>query len=724
MSDSSIAPLWLAVNALLGWAMFRLARRLFPADTRLALVGHTTLLGYAAVVAVGTASGACGLLGPRVLLLATTTVSVSILAVLRRGGPCGFPARTKGLEATAEVSAGVVPPQTSRPTDWSGVFEWGWFGAFLGYVTAHVVLGGLLRFPSDWDTLMYHLPLVDHWLQVGGLYAPDCLHWYVPGNNELITLWCVAPFSGDFLYSVTNLPATVLLVCGSLEVGRQLGLGVIPRSLAALAVAANRIVLQQLLDVENDVAVAGLFLAGLGYGFRYAATGRLPDLVLAATAIGLLAGVKYYALGYAAVAAATTIGLVIWQWGWLKGTRVAVYALGGLFAFGSYWYLRNLAVTGAPCYPLGAASEAEEIRSQYPNMWATTFVGNSRPDLWRLTGEAIWRMTGPCHFVAFAAFPLSVCWLLVAPAFRPASRPGAGATGPAFAAAVLGACGVIAVTPFAVEDSPGTLNQIRWGYCPVRYGLSFLSLVVLGLGVLFRDLSRVTALGVRAVAARVVPTCGGGHFASGTGVLFSSVFVIGIAFQLTQNPLSVPVEPIDALLAGVTVGSATVALRFAAPAARRRLPTVVLAGAALLAAGSGISAHALSTRWHVGYARAYDFAQGDGLFEYMTHQLRAGQTVCVLDPRPYPFFGSARQFRICQPPHAHPTDSCGRYLLDRGVQLVATRSGSNDDAVDHWEPFRAWLQRHPKGLEPIGNHPWSWAIFDVRGDLLRPGRDE
>jgi hypothetical protein len=32
----------------------------------------------------------------------------------------------------------------------------------------------------------------------------------------------------------------------------------------------------------------------------------------------------------------------------------------------------------------------------------------------------------------------------------------------------------LAVTPFAVEDQPGTLNHLRWGYGPVRYGLCLL----------------------------------------------------------------------------------------------------------------------------------------------------------------------------------------------------------------------------------------------------------
>ena len=505
MSDSAIAPLWLAINALLASAVFVLTRRLFPTDTRLQLFGHAVLLGYASIVAVGTVLGACGLLYSWALLSTATVVSGFILALSYRASAFELSARARAGGAGAGGIAVACGPSSVKPpaATLSALFGWGWGTLLLGCVAGHIALGGLWRFPSDWDTLMYHLPLVDHWLQAGSLYAPNGLHWYCPGNNELITLWCVAPFSGDFLYALTNLPATALLVCGSLEVSRQVGMCTVPRHFVALAVAANYVVQQQMLDVENDVAVAGLFLASLGYGFRYSATGRTPDLVLAATALGLLSGVKYYALGYAAVAASTTIGLIVWRQGWRKGVRATGTALGGILAFGSYWYLRNLVVTGSPFYPLGAASAGDDIRAGYPDMWATTFAGNGSADRWRLAAEAVWRMTGPCHFVAFLSFPLSAAWLLMTAGGRHVSASGTrpSATRAAVAVAAVGACGVLLITPFAVEDSPGSLNQLRWGYCPVRYGMCFLCLAMVGFGVLLSDLIGVAPRFVNVGAA-------------------------------------------------------------------------------------------------------------------------------------------------------------------------------------------------------------------------------
>src|SRR5262249_544298 len=146
-----------------------------------------------------------------------------------------------------------------------------------------------------------HLPLVDSWLQAGGLYAPDCLHWYNPGGNELVAAWMVAPFSGDYLCGLTNAPAAVLLGFALVELGRNVGLSRPRAHLAGLAGVTDYVVLGQLADVSNDVAAAGLFVAGLAYALRFARGGRAADLALCAVCLGLLAGVKYYALGYTAV---------------------------------------------------------------------------------------------------------------------------------------------------------------------------------------------------------------------------------------------------------------------------------------------------------------------------------------------------------------------------------------------------------------------------------------
>jgi hypothetical protein len=133
----------------------------------------------------------------------------------------------------------------------------------------HLIVNGLLTFPNSWDALMYHIPFIDHWLQARSLYTPCCPLWSHPGNNEAFTIWIVSPFSGDFLITLGNVPSLLILVYGTLELVRALGLQPLMSHLITLAVVFNTVTMRQLVDVGNDVAVAAFFLAAVSYGVRY-----------------------------------------------------------------------------------------------------------------------------------------------------------------------------------------------------------------------------------------------------------------------------------------------------------------------------------------------------------------------------------------------------------------------------------------------------------------------
>jgi len=111
------------------------------------------------------------------------------------------------------------------------------------------------------------------------------------------------------------------------------------------------IVIEQISSAENDVAAAGLFMTGLAYGVRWVKNQSSADLLLAATTLGILAGIKYYALFYAIMA---SIGIVLLAYlviGAPAARKSAVWILGGLLVFGGYWYVRNIAITGTPFFP-------------------------------------------------------------------------------------------------------------------------------------------------------------------------------------------------------------------------------------------------------------------------------------------------------------------------------------------------------------------------------------
>lgn len=234
---------------------------------------------------------------------------------------------------------------------------------------------------------------------------------------------------------------------------------------------------------------------------------------------------RYYALGYAFVAIVCAVLLLAFRRGLRATAQAAAAGLAGLTVFGGYWYIRNWLVTGSPLFPLGGTMASDDAPF-YPALWQSTFLGNGSPELFDLSLTAIWDMTGPVHWAAFVA-PARGARLAAHIGFfllwdgspdpsipaKPSESDGSGdpsyvktmdgqrdtstaavenstpmgslatrswsGTRAILALATVAALAVLIVTPFAVEDDPGTLNQMHWKYCPVRYGLCLLSLVAL-----------------------------------------------------------------------------------------------------------------------------------------------------------------------------------------------------------------------------------------------------
>jgi hypothetical protein len=642
--DSLVGPVVLAVNALLALAVWKWARRLFPGEALLSTLLHTLVGCWACLVTVAVLLGLAGVLsGPSLLLGMACVAGLLWIGLCWAGRPA--PAADQGRAERA----------------WLVV--WGLLAAFwLG----HVLTSGLLRFPSDWDSLTYHIPLIDQWLHAHSLYAPDCFHWSNPGNNELVGLWLVAPFSGDFLIGLMNLPAALLLACAAVELGRGVGLMRGLAHLAALAVVCNFVVLNQLVDAENDVAAAGLFLAALAYSVRYARQRRPADLAFAAVSVGLLAGVKFYALGYAALAGAVLVLLAAGSGGVGRALKAAGVVLAATAVWGGYWYVRNTVLTDSPLYPKGLTAESDVLSQLYPDVAHTSFLGNGRPELVGLTLTAVWRMTGPCQVAALVAAPLVLAWLAVAGwrRRREPARPGEGLARVGLAVALAGAVALWLVTPFAVEDEPGTLNQMHWHYCPVRYGLCFLSVAALGLAVLLQD--GCGALGLLVGHGRRWRIA----LAHGLGYAPHLLLATAALIQLGWPEERLQLDVVNSLLvAGNLVLLAAIFGLCVGLWPRRRW---AVGGASLLAAlaSAGLGCDALSRRWHAGFVAYYDALLADTALSELTQTGVDPQRVCVLDHRCYPFFGSARQFWVCQPLYISSPCSLCRYLRDQHVTVV------------------------------------------------------
>jgi hypothetical protein len=699
IADALSAAAWALANVLLATACWRLSRRIFPESTVAELALHCLVLAWSCVVSVLILLGMFGHLTGLLATLLVAGLSATVHVRLSRTGRGDSSEFTDTQHPFASRPA--LPSSgsdVSRLADgWTGSGQpfsiWlGVWSLLLAFGVGHVFVQGLLVFPRDWDTLNYHLPMIDQWLQARCLFIPDCYLGSFPGNNELLGLWAVAPFSGDYFIALSNLPATALLAAAVICLGGEVGLSRPLAHLAGIAAVSNYVVLYQLLNAENDVAVAALFSAALLYGLRFLRSRRQADLLLCSVVVGLLAGVKFYALGYAILVGGVLILFTLLGWGPGTMLRASAALLGGMVCFGGYWYFRNAWFYGSPLYPRDLLQAEDTLSRLYPAVASSSFLGNGRPELLGLAVKAVWRMTGPCHLLALLTLPISLPYLALAGIWSPS--PTHQVIRRARRAIVLltaGAGTVLLMTPFAVEDVPGTLNHLRWAYTPVRYGLCFLTLAILDLLVVLQGAAQ---------GLRRFDWCGA------VGHILVGLLAIGCALQLTVTAPDLPRRWVDTTLVAVIlllVAVIVALVRRLWPATRRALVVGFGLGAV---AGIALFTGWLAATWHDRFTAHYDRFFGTEAYSRLVMELPIGSRICVLQAQCYPVFGSARQFHVCQPVYTASPEELGDYLRQHDVDYVAVPlRGSGYVGWNCFLWFNELKAEHPDAFQTVRDDP-------------------
>lgn len=698
--DFLMAPVWMAVNLLLIRAMWRTAGQCFPDHLFFAKVADTIVLCWACVAGVAIVLGLFGLLSGYSILGSVAIVALLVLWSVRRDCRDRSPspqAEDKNLlDHTPERFQPACPEESSMFVGYSTLERWCWlvWGIWVAWCAGRVVVSGLLEFPSNFDTLTYHLPLVDQWLSTGSLYVPGVSKWFYPGNSEVVALWMVAPFSGDFFAPLNNFPAVLLLVVSATQLARLFGVAPLTAHLGVLALVSTYVVSHQLLDNKNDVAAVSLIFSYLVYSFRYVRSVHLADLVLAAMCLGLLAGVKYYALLYAGM------GLVVFIF-WIascRGLRAALFAFSicliGLIIWGGYWYGRNLWFTGTPVYPKALWPGGDLQTGANPGIWSTTLLGSSRTERWLLWLSAVWRMTGPCHLAALTVLPFSLVWLgLSGYFFRSRGFRGSEANGRwALMIVVLLAGLIYAITPNTIGTYRNSLNMVKTGYVTIRLGLCFFSLTVLSAIIFINDLvtlpaSRVPEGKKERRDGEILRTDAPNSWHRRLFVV--TLFCAGVAALAYQMSIEhrIPAVVIDRKLSfqffsSVLVAEGLLIVVFLGLIAWHYLShwhRLISKGLTVGALGiAAVVAGQLGERWHTHFASYYDQFFETSIFTYLKDLDPDSTRICVPIPRTYPFAGSRRQFPVFQanspPAHARrfrSRQTVMEYLLQQDVTLIA-----------------------------------------------------
>ena len=650
MTDTAAALVWSLTNVQLFRCTLRIGRRLFPDDDVPTSWLHAALLGVASVVTVITVFGALGLLYPPL-----------VVGTVLAGATVGL----RFLPPRADTESPLTAPGPSPDRIWLTLWA-----ALFSFLLAHVGVSGLATFPTDVDSLTYHIPLIRYWLQAHNLYAPDGSHWSFPGNLEVVGLWMVCPFSGDFMLPLTNLPFVVVLAFGSVELARSFGLSRLLRHTVGIAAVSNFIVFRQLLDAENDVAFVPLFVACMAYGFRYLRHLRQNDLLLAAACAGLLCGVKYYAVGYAGVAWGAIICAVLVATGSVRAAaRVSLYGAVELVLFAGYWYARNLVLTGSPFYPMGGGPLEDGGEAVPSGVWGTTLLGYGRADALPLYMRAVWDMLGPLAYVAACCSPVAAGWLMWTGirAARTGDRvEGSGRCG--VVAAWTGCVCLVLVTPFLVENIPGTQNQLRAAWSPARYSLCLLTLNIVMLAACAHDFGRCGIFRRRRLSVRVRVVSGTtGRSLRGVvtlAALPSAALALlgGVQLATVNRAEWLPIQPLDTFLLGANILCLGGLIRLVPMHERTRVGASCVLPVLVFVALAPV----LSQRWHAGFARFYDAHYRTTAFTRLAAADPPTRCVCAVNlTEAYPFFGSRGSTRVVQPVRTGGPELLAEYMRAR-----------------------------------------------------------
>lgn len=703
--DAIAAPCWLLANATLAIWCWWLSRFVYPRNHPAEIALSEVLVYISTVVGAVTLLGSLSLLKPSLALCLVVAGSVTGLAVV------GWALRSGA--GSHLLFAGVHLRRRNACRSPEGWWWTGWL-LLLACLAGHVVINGLLAFPTEHDGLAYHIPLIDHWLQAGSLYAPDAPMWWTSANAEIVGLWMVAPFSGDYFIGLGNVPFIIMWVLAAIETGRVVGLAVVWRHIAALAMLAIHTTFHEAEKAMNDIAVAACFFAAIAYGVRYLRTKQPASLVWSGAALGLLGGTKYFALGYAVLVFCVLSGASIVASSWRHAVRASLILGLAASPFVGYWHLRNLWLTGTPVYPSGSVGVG------YPDMWHTTFVGNGRPELVGLAIDAIWTMAGPCHIAAVAVAPITLfCLLWSGVAEYSRGKRKAASVLLAIAALLLGTAAVFAFTPFAVEDQPGSLNHLRWGYTPARYGLCFLSMAVLAFVWLLQNCV--------AIAARLWRTSTSSGLVlwivSGSVPVLAAFAVVfqwlGRIVYLEQHREQLSTQ--DLLSAGLLGANIAAAIWLGFemyPWAVRHKRVALTLFTAAIVVSSTIGTVLVSKHWHDGYGRHYDLLRGSNIFSYMAKQPKALR-IAVLDHRPYPFFGSARQHQVCAPHLLTTYEDLIRYLAVRNLDLVISPYRNTGNVFERYKEGPEWLTNKKERFRPLPFNGGNFTLFS----FVQPSKD-
>ena len=214
--------------------------------------------------------------------------------------------------------------------------------------------------PLTWDALSYHLLKAGRWVQAGGFVperAPDAWGYYeyFQPFGDYLWAWAMLPVHGDLLVGPAGVLVWATCLLGTYTLARTLGAASVAAVAAALFVAFNPTVFNYMTSAHVENVLLAAFVLGAVFVARSFEHRDWVNPILAAAALGVLAGVKFNGAPVA-LAGAVAVGLAVIRNRLPVRARCAVLAGCAIaLAIGTQPYLRAWLDTGSPAYPFQVA---------------------------------------------------------------------------------------------------------------------------------------------------------------------------------------------------------------------------------------------------------------------------------------------------------------------------------------------------------------------------------
>ncbi len=257
----------------------------------------------------------------------------------------------RGTDRAAEAARG-------RP---SGRIDWLVAGALATVALVYVLAyerGAVERPVGDVDSTSFILPTLAHWVRTGSLWThPDFVAGWgfgaYPNTGGLLQLVTLVSWHSDVALRAVN-PVVMAIGGGAVyalaaELGAPRAWGMAAAVLATMLPAG---VISGLANAQTDSLAATGVAAGALFLVRHARTGARTELVLAALALGLAFGTKWY--GPPEIAALLAVWVLVRLLARQPWRRVLGEAVGvglGAGALGAVWLVRNAIEYGNPLFP-------------------------------------------------------------------------------------------------------------------------------------------------------------------------------------------------------------------------------------------------------------------------------------------------------------------------------------------------------------------------------------